>query len=906
MEKCPKCLSEQLKGRYCGSCGYPVILVSDTVSDECEEQSQCLHSEKTVQELEIMIQKSPDDLQLYSELIGLFIKGGEYEKAYSTFRAAKALAPDEMTVLRDGAALLELLNRKKDAIELLTKVVKAEPTDRKSVMKLSELLYDCGQKKEALECLKKYEKIHDDDPDLIIKIAQAYLSLSEHDNAQRYLSKYKRMVGTNREMFLMLGQTMLARGFYDGALKNFLEAVTACPNDYKMRLGLGKAYNKMGERGKALLEFEQALKLNPESSETVVELAMLQNILGISQQVDSTLNKLDKFDDVSADSYLDLAKHFLEHKMFDKAIKYLQTAQTKNQYHPEVQQTLSDIYFQQGKYGSAMEIYKKVLENNSQCIWALKGTVQCAEQTEEFELKSISQKKLLDITAPTCDAWCDYGETLIRLGFFNQAQDAFEEAARLDPSSVRAYQAPELIQTEKLRSEGEKFYQQAKQGLEQKLYLSAAERLEKAISQVPGQMEWTKLLAEVSVKTADISKASILLSKVQAKQPGNYKTGFHLAKVYEHENKTQLAIELLSSVVKDHPLELDAHLALLRLKRGQIRGYKAEFQMLDTLVRNLDLELSHLRQSSPVPLLVNAYANYIFSYQTKFEQKALARAEETFKEVLRKFGDIEDALRGLCLISRLRSDSAKAVDYSKAIVKISTEPSKLAQLARLHENFHQYSEARKCYSSLKNLYPENGHYRRKVIEMTAELTKSGSKNELMNLISSHHESIQSKKENIWLLYETALAYDYMADFSTRQDEFIKKSLLNWHKLVNHPRTNHWIRWMSAECQLKRLKGADKHRAATNNLKECEKILRSMPDSALAYLYVAKCILGFDDLTSKDRAMEYLDKSWFLSRENYDTAKLYAQTAKDLAKFVIVDSISHNMILLEPEMVLTLI
>jgi tetratricopeptide (TPR) repeat protein len=344
---------------------------------------------------------------------------------------------------------------------------------------------------------------------------------------------------------------------------------------------------------------------------------------------------------------------------------------------------------------------------------------------------------------------------------------------------------------------------------------------------------------------------------------------------------------------------------LLRLKRSQIRGNRVEPEMLEALVKNLELELAHIRRDSPVPLLVRAYARYVFGSRSKFQVESFASAEKTFNDVLAKFGETEAAIRGLALVERARGNVEKAVEHTRSLVKLSSDPQRLYELARLHENFQQHGEARKCYSSLRNLFPENGYYRRKNIEMTAELSKSGSKNELLNMLSEHHQALQSKTDQIWLLYETALGQEMLAEYTAQKEEWVKKSLLNWHKAANHADTNHWIRWAMLRCQFAHLKSADKQRAAVSNLKACEKILREMPDNTLAFQAVARCYLAFGDLTNSDKALGFLEKSWFLSTEYSETAELLAKTARELGKSVIVDAIGYNMILLEPELATTM-
>jgi len=909
MAICPKCSFDSVTGRYCGKCGAvvdkkPTARTAAKPVAEKTPPAAAPVAKPDIEALEQALKKNPAAAENYLNLINALNLIGRYEQSYSTFRAARALAPDNPDVLKAGARVYELMNRREEAIECLGVALERRPDDAEAVFRISGLLYDSGKKEEALRQIESLHRKNPRNQDVLIRMAQIHLSLGNASEAQKYLAAYKELAGATAEMYLLLGETMLARKFYDGAVKNFREAIRTFPDDPQMRFGLGRAYLGMNEKGQALLEFEQALNRKADNPDILIELGKLQNSMGMEEQADQTFARVEKSKNSNGECFLNIARHFAERSDLVRAVKYLEMAHELSPYHPEVQKTLGQTLARQKRHAEALAIFQQAVETYPNCEWGHEGIIGSAEATGVFALKASSQKKLLEIRKSGAEDWCDYGETLIRLGRFDEAQDAFEAAARLDPTCVRAYQAPELIKIEKARAEGEKMATQGIEALQKKFYLTAAERLERALELVPNQPEWIKLLAEVSLKTAEVDRASGLLARARSFDSTDFKTSFNLARVYEFENKVPLAIELLTTITRDHPTELAAHLMLLRLKRSQIRGSRVEPEMLEALVKNLELELAHIRRDSPVPLMVRAYARYIFGSRSKFQAESFASAEKTFSEVLKKFGETDAAIRGMALIERARGNVEKAVEYTHALVKLSSDPQRLYELARLHENFQQHGEARKCYSSLRNLFPENGYYRRKNIEMTAELSKSGSKNELMNMLSEHHQALQSKSDQIWLLYETALGQELLAEYTAQKDEWVKKSLLNWHKAAGHDDSNHWVRWGMLRCQFKHLKGADRQRAAATNLKACEKILREMPDSAMALQAVARCYLAYGDLTNSDKALGYLEKSWFLSTEYSETAELLAKTAKELGKSVIVDAIGYNMILLEPELATT--
>ena len=75
----------------------------------------------------------------------------------------------------------------------------------------------------------------------------------------------------------------------------------------------------------------------------------------------------------------------------------------------------------------------------------------------------------------------------------------------------------------------------------------------------------------------------------------------------------------------------------------------------------------------------------------------------------------------------------------------------------------------------------------------------------------------------------------------------------------------------------------------------------MPDYSGSYTAMARCLLAFNDLTNNDKALDYLEKAWFLDESSAETGEMLAETAKGLGKSVMVDVVGYNVILSEPEL-----
>ena len=289
-----------------------------------------------------------------------------------------------------------------------------------------------------------------------------------------------------------------------------------------------------------------------------------------------------------------------------------------------------------------------------------------------------------------------------------------------------------------------------------------------------------------------------------------------------------------------------------------------------------------------------------FSFKSSFQLEGLRKAEDCFKSVLNRATDIAEALHGLALIERVKGNIDKAVDYMKTYVHLSSDMEKTSELAKLYENFGRFEEAGKIYAGLREKFPENGYYRRKYVEMTAFQQGKTGKNELTMLLSEAHKNIIASGGSVWPIYESAIGQDLAGKEGELSDEWVKRSLLSWRKAEDHPNTNCWVLWEMTRCRLKNAKGSEKIRVANSLKKLIEKNLREMPDYSGGYAAMARCLLAFNDLTNNDKALDYLEKAWFLDQSSIETGEMLAETAKGLGKSVMVDVVGYNVILSEPE------
>ena len=115
MAICPKCGKNTLNGSFCGNCGISVYDGNNAQENKKPTNASTDNSpqitQSDIEALELAMKKNPTDPEKYVELAKAQFALKRLKNAYSTFRAARTLAPDNQNVLTIGAQILEAMGR---------------------------------------------------------------------------------------------------------------------------------------------------------------------------------------------------------------------------------------------------------------------------------------------------------------------------------------------------------------------------------------------------------------------------------------------------------------------------------------------------------------------------------------------------------------------------------------------------------------------------------------------------------------------------------------------------------------------------------------------------------------------------------------------------------------------------
>ena len=77
------------------------------------------YSQSDLTALELELKKNPADSKCYVNLADAQLALNKNQQAFSTYRAAKVICPDDPVVIRMGAKVLEALGKREEAVDCL-------------------------------------------------------------------------------------------------------------------------------------------------------------------------------------------------------------------------------------------------------------------------------------------------------------------------------------------------------------------------------------------------------------------------------------------------------------------------------------------------------------------------------------------------------------------------------------------------------------------------------------------------------------------------------------------------------------------------------------------------------------------------------------------------------------------
>lgn len=357
--------------------------------------------------------------------------------------------------------------------------------------------------------------------------AQSLLEQKQAQDAGRLLQAAVRKCPESAQAYDLLGISYDQQALYPQAQEAYRKAIALSPGWAGFHNNLAVSYYRAGKVKNAVEEFHEALRLDPHN----------------------------RF------AALNLAQNSLEQKNYAQAVSYFQQAGAEHSEDAAVLLGLAKAYGGAGNTRAALETAQKAsrLAASDPKIHFSLGLL-LAEQRQYAGAVAQFQ----DIVPAERDfaVYQNIGMAFAKLGRASEAQTAFEEAMRLNPSSPEPYLG--LGQT----------YPDSHESGQRVYWLSQAHE------RAPGRVDITYALAEALIQANQFNRAGSLLTEAIKQQPRNAALYQAMGDLNDRQHQDEQALQAYQQALKYDPQRVDAHLGLASLyqRLGKTREAQAEFK----------------------------------------------------------------------------------------------------------------------------------------------------------------------------------------------------------------------------------------------------------------------------------------------------------------------------------------
>lgn len=280
---------------------------------------------------------APGDPAVAMILANLFLEQSDPAKAEAVYREGMSKAPDD-PMMRYNLALALIRQGKLDEAELelnrLVELSPADPTAPRALAYLGQIAYSRNQ------------------PERAVSYYQRAIALAPDDARYHY----------------NLGVILLRMRDDHGALSAFEKALKAGGNDPAVFQALAAAFEKVNQPTLASKALEKALLVNPQSVESLFQLADLyhrqKDLLHAAENYRKIVN-ITPGDQNTREALLRLGRVYREMERYQDSADILSRASTLAPEDAAVQYELGLTYRKANRFDQAVQVWRKALQNGA-------------------------------------------------------------------------------------------------------------------------------------------------------------------------------------------------------------------------------------------------------------------------------------------------------------------------------------------------------------------------------------------------------------------------------------------------------------------------------------------------------------------------------------------------------------
>ncbi|MDC0261324.1 tetratricopeptide repeat protein [Synechococcus sp. AH-551-N17] len=341
---------------------------------------------------------------------------------------------------------LSATGRHQECLQACQSALQVNPEETYAYKYAGKSLLALGQFEKAQQCLVKAHQLDDSDPEILKDIGNIFLSLGNKDAAVQWYEKALEINNNYAPAFNNLANLKRQDGKHQEAIELFKRAIQADPSLIQACVGAAASFLTLGDLAQAESFAAQALAIN-------ASVLGVNEILGIvfqnngnpDQAIECYQRELE-VNPQASNTLLNLGLLYLQKGQSAAAVEALSKASALAP-SDQCSLLLAQAYQNLGQFKEAIIEYQKLDINKSQNKIIPFNLGLCLFNTGNNIDASEAFKIAIQIDETFVDAWGNIGTVFVNEGRHREALTATQKVLDLEPDNVTAYMNLGLIYT---------------------------------------------------------------------------------------------------------------------------------------------------------------------------------------------------------------------------------------------------------------------------------------------------------------------------------------------------------------------------------------------------------------------------------------------------------------------------
>lgn len=362
------------------------------------------------------------DSSEFDRIIKYYIDNGKLHLAKKAISLGLQQHPDIISLRLLKAELLIIEEKFTDALQLLDEVEALEPTNEEVYIQKAMLLSKQEKHAKAIELLLKAKDLTEESNlDVLSLIGMEYLFLEDFEQALSFFKSCLEIDGTDATSLYnvvycydMLDQQEKAIDF----LKLYIEKEPFSETAWHQ---LGRQYAILERNIEALIAFDYAIIIDEQFIGAYIEKAKILEELGRYEEAIENYVVTTELEDPTAFVYYRIGKNFEKLNNTNRAREYFLKSNEQDPFLDKPLLALASLYYNIEEFQKAIYYINKLIEINDENAdyWVLYG--QSNLKISFFEEAAKAYRKSIEFGDNTLDTFTSLADTLYYLGDYNDA-----------------------------------------------------------------------------------------------------------------------------------------------------------------------------------------------------------------------------------------------------------------------------------------------------------------------------------------------------------------------------------------------------------------------------------------------------------------------------------------------------